>query len=142
MSETLDVNVLVYGTDPNSPFHEASRTLLDRLAGGPAPVRLLWPALFGYLRLVTARSVLDAPLTPREAQENVTDLLRRPHVRVLGEKRGFWSTYESVAGEVQPRGNLVSDTHLVALMREHEIATIWTYDRDFRKFSGITAREP
>lgn len=27
-------------------------------------------------------------------------------------------------------------------MREHGVATIWTSDRDFRRFAGITGRDP
>jgi predicted nucleic acid-binding protein len=54
----------------------------------------------------------------------------------------FWATFRRVATDVRPRGNLVSDAHLVALMLEHGIATIWSHDRDFRKFRGITVRDP
>ena len=43
---------------------------------------------------------------------------------------------------VEPVGNLVSDAQLVALMYEHGIRTIWTRDRDFRKFDGIRVRDP
>jgi predicted nucleic acid-binding protein len=27
-------------------------------------------------------------------------------------------------------------------MQEHGVSTIWTHDRDFRKFDGITVRDP
>jgi uncharacterized protein len=40
------------------------------------------------------------------------------------------------------RGNLVPDAHLVALMRENEVVSIWTHDRDFRKFEGIRVSDP
>ena len=40
------------------------------------------------------------------------------------------------------RGNLVPDAHLVALMRQHGVRTIWTHDRDFRKFNGIRVVDP
>jgi len=47
-----------------------------------------------------------------------------------------------VASDVKPRGNLFPDAHLVALMREHGVSTIWSHDRDLRKFSGITVKDP
>lgn len=59
-----------------------------------------------------------------------------------GEGRQFWPTFRTVAIDVRPRGNLVSDAHLVALMHEHGVSTIWSHDRDFRKFSGITVKDP
>jgi hypothetical protein len=40
------------------------------------------------------------------------------------------------------RGNLVPDAHLVSLMRENGVATLWTHDFDFRKFEGIGIRDP
>ena len=73
---------------------------------------------------------------------NVEALLSRPHVRAPGEEPDFWRRYRAVAMDATPTGNLVSDAHLVALMRENEVRTIWTHDRDFRRFSGIEARDP
>ena len=54
--------------------------------------------------------------------------------------RGF-SRYLRTAF-VKARGKLVPDSHLVALMHELGVSTIWSRDRDFRKFSGITVKDP
>ncbi|HEV2088906.1 MAG TPA: PIN domain-containing protein, partial [Cryptosporangiaceae bacterium] len=62
--------------------------------------------------------------------------------RMAGEAEGFWDVYRLVSDPVLPRGSLVPDAHLVALMRQHGVATIWTHDRDFRKFDGVTVRDP
>ena len=48
----------------------------------------------------------------------------------------------TVASDVTPRGNLVPDAHLVALVREHGVSTSGSHDRDFRKFRGITVKDP
>lgn len=64
------------------------------------------------------------------------------HVRVAGEGDSFWVSFRTVAADVKPRGNLVPDAHLVGLMREHGVSTIWSHDRDFRKFRGITVKDP
>lgn len=142
MSETFDVNVLVYATNSASPFHEKAKALVERFLAGPELVYLLWPVALGYLRLVTHPALLDAPLSPTVAANNIDRLVAQPHVRPVGEMDGFWRIYRRVADAAKPRGNLVPDTHLVALMRQHGIATIWTHDRDFRKFDGITVRDP
>jgi len=70
----------------------------------------------------------------------MTRLLARPHIRVAGEGERFWSLYRSEGGKA--RGKAVADTQLVALMREHGVATIYTRDRGFRRFDGITVRDP
>lgn len=142
MSQTIDTNILVYATHSASPNHDRARALIEHLMAGPAIVYVLWPALLGYLRIVTHPAVLQAPLSSRDAVANVESLLAPAHVRVAGEGDDFWGAFQRVAAAVQPRGKLVPDTHLVALMAEHGLSTIWTHDRDFRKFPGITVKDP
>lgn len=142
MSETFDVNVLVYATDRGSPFHDRAKELVERFLAGPGLVYLLWPVALGYLRIVTHPSLLDAPLAPDVAVANIEQFVSQSHVRLVGERDGFWSAYRRVVDVVRPRGNLVPDAHLVALMQQNGISTIWTHDRDFRKFEGITVRDP
>src|SRR5437867_748364 len=77
-----------------------------------------------------------------EALDKVPALLSRPHVRAPGEQREFWRRYRSVAADAAPTCNLVPDAHLVALMVENEVRTIWSHDRDFRRFKGIEVRDP
>ncbi len=47
------------------------------------------------------------------------------------------STHTARARGGLARGNLVSDAHLVALMRQHDVDTTWTSDRDFRRFDRV-----
>jgi predicted nucleic acid-binding protein len=61
---------------------------------------------------------------------------------VWGEQEAFWRRFSEVADDVGPTGNLVPDAHLVALMLENGVRTIMTRDRDYRKFRGITVRDP
>jgi len=69
---------------------------------------------------------------------NVAAMTAPSHVRVAGEG----SDFRAIAADVTPRGNLVPDTHLVALLREHGVSTIWSHDRDLRRFRGNTVRDP
>lgn len=99
--------------------------------------RSRWPTC-----IATHPSIFARPLEPAQARANLASLLGRRHVRCPGEHDGFWAIFEdTVAGDVV-RGNLVPDAHLVALMRQHGVQTIWTADRDFRRFAGITPRSP
>lgn len=129
-------------SDEHSPRHTAARQLLDTVTAGPELVYLLWPVAMGYLRISTHPAIFDAPLSPAEAMANVESLVQRPAVRTAGETDQFWSAYLDVAEEAMPRGNLVPDAHIVALMREHGIRTIYTHDRGFRAFDGVRVRDP
>ncbi len=142
MSDTVDTNILVYATHTASPFHERSRALVEHLVGGPSLAYILWPAILGYLRIVTHPNILGSPLSGDEAMSNIEALIAPSHVRVAGEADDFWASLRIVAADVKPRGNLFPDAHLVALMREHGVSTIWSHDRDFRKFRGITVKDP
>lgn len=142
MSTTLDANILLYASDETSPFHERAKELLAELAAGPAIVYALWPTVMAYLRLSTHPSVFARPLSPEEATGNIERLLRRSHVQSPGEQEGLWDVYRGVAADVDARGNLVPDAHLVSLMTQNGVRTIWTHDRDYRKFTGIEVRDP
>jgi uncharacterized protein len=142
VSETCDVNLLVYASDEASPFHARAAEFFGDWLSGPGLRYLFWPVVLGYLRIMTHPAILRVPLGRPATQANITDLLALPHLRIVGELDGFWSVYRSVADEVGARGNLVPDTHLVALMRQHGVAAIWSHDRDLRKFRGITVRDP
>ena len=142
MSVAVDANVLLYASDEQSPRHGAARQLLSRVAAGPDLVYVFWPVVMAYLRISTHPGVFENPLEPAAALGNVRRLVSRPHVRTPGERERFWQLFEDTVRDDVVRGNLVTDAHLVALMRESGVATIWTADRDFRRFAGITARDP
>lgn len=142
MSDTVDTNILVYATHTGSPFHERSRALVEHLVAGPSLAYIFWPAILGFLRIVTHPNILGSPLSCDEAMSNIESLIAPSHVRVAGEGEAFWASLRTVAADVKPRGNLVPDAHLVALIREHGVSTIWSHDRDLRKFRGITVKDP
>lgn len=142
MTLTLDANLLLYASDEASPFHERARRVLEDVAAGPAIAYLFWPTVMAYLRLSTHPAVFDRPLSPEEAQANVESLVVLPHVQTPGEQDLFWELYRRVSDDAGARGNLVTDAHLVALMLQNGVRTIWTHDRDYRKFSGIDVRDP
>jgi toxin-antitoxin system PIN domain toxin len=142
MSYTVDANVLLYASDESSPVHARARELVGRLAEGPEIAYLFWPTVMAYLRIATHPSVFTRPLSITEAAGNIEQLLARPHVRTTGEGEAFWRSFRGVADDALPSGNLVPDAHLVTLMQENDIRTIWTRDRDFRRFPRIEARDP
>ncbi|MCA1726239.1 MAG: type II toxin-antitoxin system VapC family toxin [Actinobacteria bacterium] len=142
MSATLDINVLLYASDRSSPFNAKAVALLEQLAAGPDLLYVFWPVVMGYLRMATHPAIFVRPLSVPEATANVEGLLALPHVRTPGEQEVFWEVYRATTERVVVRGNLVPDAHLAALMRENGVGTVWSHDRDFRKFEGIQVRDP
>ncbi len=95
----------------------------------------------GFLRIATNPAIVANPLTPQEALDSIGSLLDRPNVRAPGEGVGFLRVYGSTVPG-QTRGRQVPDAHIAALMRQHGVRTIYTRDRDFRRFDGIAVEDP
>src|SRR5680860_508783 len=142
MSVTVDANILLYATDTSSERHDRAGQLLRELIAGPTLLYVVWPVIMAFLRIGTHPSVFARPLAPAQARDNVSSLLDQPLVRTTGEAPGFWQEFERVAATHVVRGNLVTDAHVAALMRQHQVPLIWTADRDFRAFAGITSPDP
>lgn len=142
MSFTIDTNVLLYASDSASLFQGPALELLEQAARGPEIVYIFWPTVMAYLRLATHPSVFVEPLSPATAMANLRSLLARAHVRSPGEREGFWGHFEAVAEDAMPSGNVMTDAHIVTLMSENDVRTIWTHDRDFRRFRSVEVRDP
>ena len=142
MSFAIDVNVLLYASDQGSELHAPAARFLNGCVRGNETFCLGWPTLMGYLRIATHPAVFAQPLAHEAAAGNIAALLAAPHVRVLSEEEGFWDVYQDVTRSVPTRGNLVPDAHLAALLRQHGVRTLYTRDRDFRKFDFLNVRDP
>jgi uncharacterized protein len=142
LSGAVDANLLLYASDTASDSHERAQSALRRYANGPELLYVFWPVAMSYLRIATHPAIFESPLSVDDAMFNMESLIGLPHVRSPGEAEGFWETYRSVVGRVAVRGNLVSDAHLVGLMRQNGVGTIYTHDRDFRRFDGIRVVDP
>ena len=92
--------------------------------------------------MATHPAIFERPLAHEEAARNVEALLAVPHCRVLSEEDGFWECYREVTQAIPARGNLVPDAHLAALLSQHGVVTLYTHDRDFRKFEFLDVRDP
>ena len=142
MSFSCDVNVLLYASDASSPVHAVARDRLERWARGDDVWYLMWPTIMAYQRIATHPSIFAAPLTPAEALANVEAIASLPHVRVLSEGEGFLEIYRAVSASMPVRGNLVPDAHLACLLKQHGVRTLFSRDRDFRKFDFLDVRDP
>ena len=142
MSYSLDVNILLYASDTSSPYYSEAREFLDSCVSAQDLFYLCWPTIMGYLRIATHPSIFDEPLALEEAAANVQTLLELPHCRCLTEGDGFWEVWLGVAEGTGIGGNLVPDAHLAALLRQHGVRTLYTHDRDFRRFDFLDVRDP
>jgi toxin-antitoxin system PIN domain toxin len=142
VSFSVDVNLLLYASDTASPHHEKAASFLDRCLAETEVMCVAWPTIMGYLRIVTHPAIFANPLRPDEAKRNVEAILRAPHVRVIGEADGFWRVFDDVSRQPVARGNLVPDAHFAAILKLHGVRTLYTNDRDFRRYDFLEVRDP
>ena len=141
MSYAIDVNILLYASDADSPMRERASAFLRQCVSNREVFCVAWPSLMSYLRMATHPAIFSRPLAHEEAARNVEALLAVPHCRAIGEEEGFWDRYREVTREVPTRGNLVPDAHLAALLIQHGVVTLYTHDRDFRRFDFLEVRD-
>jgi len=142
MSYSLDVNVFLYASDRSNERHHAAREFLEKCAAQPEVLCLAWPTLMAYVRIATHPSIFAAPLSPEDALSNVSTLLALPHVRVVSEQEGFLDAYKHVTANAPARGNLVPDAHVATILFQNGVRTLYSNDRDFRKFESLDVRDP
>ena len=142
MSFSIDVNILLYASDQSSKLNAKAASFLTECAHSREVFCMAWVTLMSYLRIATHPSIFEYPLAPDEATRNVGALLALPHCRVIGEEDRFWDRYQEITAQVPTRGNLVPDGHLAAILNEHGVTTLYTHDRDFRKFDFLKVHDP
>ena len=142
MSFAVDVNVFVDAVNDKSVRFAATRRFLEQSAAGPELFCIAWITAIGYIRLVTAEGILANPLPPVRALHGLRTLAAQRHVRFLSERDGFLEDYERVTGDQVVRGKLVPDAHLATILWQHGVRTLYTADRDFRRFDFLDVRDP
>ena len=142
MSYSVDVNILLYATDRSSPYHGRAREFVVGRAGDPDIFCIAWMTVMSFLRISTHSRIFDTPLAPSEALKNMEALLALPRCRTINEGERFLDVYREVSGGAPVRGNLVSDAHLAAVLRENDVRTLYTADGDFRRFAFLDVRNP
>jgi predicted nucleic acid-binding protein len=141
MSVTVAPDVLVYASDRSDTRYTASRSLVETLVAGPELVYLFWPTLMLYLQQVTDPDRFARPLHLKDAIANTAALLERPHVRAPGEVGGFWSYFVETLGN-HTKGVDFNEAHLATLMRQHCVATLFSYNPAYKRYPGIDVRDP
>lgn len=142
MSYSIDANILIFASNNSSDFYDQSKAFLnDRLETNDI-FYLTWGTVMAYLRISTHRRIFAKPLSPETATQNIDRLMARRQVHLITENERFWQAYLDLCNKTVIRANLVPDAHLAATLLAQGVSTLYTHDRDFRKFDGITVIDP
>ena len=137
----VDVNLLIYATQPESPHHQRARRWLGQRLAGPARVGLPWATVLGFLRLVTMPRSWNRAVTVDDAVAVVERWLAAPAVWVPTPTERHAEILAGLLRAVGRGGKLVPDAHLAALAIEHGLILCST-DGDFARFPGLRWENP
>ena len=137
----LDLNVLLYAVNRDSPQHKRAKAWLEKLFAGDETIGLPWVVILGFLRITTSRRIFPEPLNIAGATAVVDDWIDHPLVVSVYPGAEHWSILRSLLAESGAAGNLTTDAHLAALAIEHGCELVST-DADFGRFRGLRWTNP
>ena len=138
----LDTNVLVYAHREDSPWPDVADARIVELAEGRTPWAIPWPCLHEFLAIVTHPRIYAPPTPLAAALDQVEAWLESPSLVLLSESEEYWPELCSTVQDSRVAGTQVHDARIAALCKLHGVQELWTADRDFGRFPGLTVRNP
>ena len=138
----LDTNLLVSAYREASPWHDRAYARVSELAEGRLLWAIPWPCLHEFLAIVTHPRIYTPPTPLAQAIDQIGAWLEAPGLAILSEVDGYWQELRAVLETGRVTGPRVHDARVAALCRLHGVRELWTADRDFNRFPGMTVRNP
>lgn len=138
----VDTNILVYAHREDSPFHVAAFRCVAELAEGPASWAIPWPCLHEFLAIVTHPHIYAPPTPLERALDQVDAWLDSPTLALLAESAAHWPALRALLAGGRVAGAQVHDARVAALCRQHGVRELWSLDRDFSRFAGLSVVNP
>lgn len=138
----VDSNLLVYAHREDSTWHESAAEQVRLLAEGRQPWAIPWPCVHEFLAVVTHPRIFNPPTPLPKALDQVAAWLESPSLEMLAELGRYWDVLATVLPAAKVRGAQIHDARVAALCLHHGIRELWTADRDFNRFAGLSVRNP
>jgi|SRR6185437_4963953 len=132
----VDVNVLLYAYQADSPQHQAAADWLSALFAGDEIIGLPWMTLWAFLRISTNQRAWPSPMPVALAFKCVREWLAQSGVVIIHPGPRHAELLERLVTECRVAGALVSDAALAALAIENG-AVLASTDRDFSRFHDL-----
>jgi toxin-antitoxin system PIN domain toxin len=138
----VDSNLLVYAHREDSPWHDIAHARIVQLAEGRAPWAIPWPCIHEFLAIVTHPRIYSPPTPLENAIDQIEAWLESPTLVVLSESADYWLLLRATLLSGRVSGPQVHDARIVTVCQQHGVSELWSADRDFGRFSGLTIRNP
>lgn len=144
MRAVIDTNIFVYATYKSFSQHGEAIDFLKSCQNQSQNFLISWGIIYEYLRVVTHDKLFPkGALSFKQALENVQKFCDYENVTIMTETAEHFRILNRLQTSLKRlKGNIIHDSHIVALMMEHDIKKIYTNDVDFRIFPEIKVINP
>ena len=138
----VDTNILVYAHREDSPWHDSAYSNITEIAEGRSAWSIPWPCIHEFLSIVTHPKIFSPPTPLTAAIDQVEAWVEAPNLILLAETEGYWTELHKIIEAGRVSGGQIHDARIAALCRLHGIKELWSADRDFTRFPGLSVRNP
>jgi uncharacterized protein len=138
----VDTNILVYAHRRDATSHQPAQLVVRRVAESSRGWAIPWPCLYEFLAIVTHPRIFRPPTPLDVALAQVSAWLEAPGVSLLAEEPGAWEVLGRLLMQGRVAGPAVHDARIAVICLLHSVSELWTADRDFSRFAGLSTRNP
>jgi toxin-antitoxin system PIN domain toxin len=138
----IDTNILVYAHVPGIAQHRLALGALETLVGSGANWAVPWPCAHEFCAVITNRKWRGDAVDAATAIDILRTWENAPNFRFLGTTHLHLNCFAQTLALSGVTGGQVHDARIAATCIEHNVAELWTADRDFSRFPGLRTRNP
>ncbi len=133
----FDTNILVYAHNQDSPFHDKSLSLVNKVITGKLKGVLAQQNLIEFYSITTDKRRVTKPLTLVKAQQLLEDYLKMPF-RIIAPNIETIKILPVLCQKNKIKNGEIFDAYLVATMLSNQIHSIVTVNvKDFKSYDEI-----
>lgn len=132
----IDTNVLIYATDPQSPFHKAATGALDQARSNEQPLCISQRIVREFLAAATRAALLGGEIAKEDILQNIAAF--RIAFIVLDDTSLALDQLVELVGTIAIAGRQIHDANIVATMLVHGVRRLLTHNtKDFARYTDL-----
>ncbi len=138
----IDTNLLIYSHRAGLAEHRAARGAVERASQDPRGWGIPFPCIAEFWSIVTHPESRGGGSPPAKAREFLRALVLDAGASVWLPRDGSWERVLNLAEDLAVKGPRVFDLQIALVAFENGATEIWTHDRGFQAFPGLTTVDP
>jgi len=139
----LDTNILVYANNADSPFHDKSKSIVEKAVRGEIQAAISIQNFVELYAVITDKRRVEHPLSPIKAKELVEFYKDHENIQVIAPSSQTLEILIGLIAKHKPNAQSIFDCLLVATMIDNGIREIYTANTEhFKSFANIKTINP